>query len=232
MALGMTLAMIVTVASIRETVRVWVETTLRSDLWIKADAGGRTGIVGDLPQDVLPFLQSIEGVGAVDPFRAREASDERGRPFTLASGDFRVAARSGGLPLLDGRDPRRGGARGPRARGGPGLRALRPALRRREGRPRCALPTPAGPREFRVAGVYRDYSNDRGTVVMDRELYLALYADPRITSLAVTGPARRRTSRPCAAGSSPRPPGATLFPSRRTGSCGARSSRSSTGPSR
>ena len=34
--------------------------------------------------------------------------------------------------------------------------------------------------------MYRDYSNDRGTVVMDRELYLALFSDPRITSLAVT----------------------------------------------
>jgi putative ABC transport system permease protein len=47
------------------------------------------------------------------------------------------------------------------------------------------LPTPAGRRAFGVAGVYRDYSNDRGTVVMDRRLYLSLFADPRITSLAV-----------------------------------------------
>ena len=45
--------------------------------------------------------------------------------------------------------------------------------------------TPAGPRAFRVAGVYRDYSNDRGTVVMDRALYLALFGDARITSVAV-----------------------------------------------
>jgi putative ABC transport system permease protein len=36
-----------------------------------------------------------------------------------------------------------------------------------------------------VAGVYRDYSNDRGTAVMDRALYLSLFADERITSLAV-----------------------------------------------
>ncbi len=185
MALGMTLAMIVTVASIRETVRVWVETTLRSDLWIKPDAGGRTGIIGDFPGDVLPFLQSIEGVAEVDPFRGRDASDERGRPFTLASGDFRVAARSGGLALLDGRDPH-GAALEARTRGE--VLVSEPYARRFSAGKgsRVRLPTPAGPREFRVAGVYRDYSNDRGTVVMDRELYLSLYADPRITSLAVT----------------------------------------------
>ena len=69
----MTLAMIVTVASIRETVRVWVETTLRSDLWIKADAGGRTGIVGDLPPRRAPLPAVDRGCrrGRPVPRRAR-----------------------------------------------------------------------------------------------------------------------------------------------------------------
>ena len=105
MALGMTLAMIVTVSSIRETVRVWVETTLRSDLWVKAEAGGRRGLVGDLPRrDRARSSARSRASPRLIPFRARDASDERGRPFTLASGDFRVVARIGGLPLLDGRD--------------------------------------------------------------------------------------------------------------------------------
>jgi putative ABC transport system permease protein len=45
--------------------------------------------------------------------------------------------------------------------------------------------TPAGRRSFQVAAVYRDYSNDRGTVLMDRGLYLSLFPDTRITSFAV-----------------------------------------------
>ena len=184
MALGMTLAMIVTVASIRETVRVWVESTLRSDLWIKADAGGRSGIVGDLPPEVIGFIQGIDGVDAVDPFRAREVTDPAGRPFTLAAGDFRILARSGGLPFVDGRDPR-GVAEAARARGE--VLVSEPFARRfsaAEGSV-VSLPTPSGPRPFRVAGVYRDYSNDRGTAVMDRELFLSIFGDRRVTSLAV-----------------------------------------------
>lgn len=185
MALGMTLAMIVTVASIRETVRVWVETTLRSDLWIKADAGGRSGIIGDFPEDILVFLRGIDGVAEIDPFRARDAADERGRPYTLGSGDFRVAARSGGLALLDGREPH-AAALEARSRGE--VLVSEPYARRfaAGAGSDVRLSTPAGPRTFRVNGVYRDYSNDRGTVVMDRELYLALFGDRRITSLAVT----------------------------------------------
>jgi putative ABC transport system permease protein len=184
MALGMTLAMIVTVASIRETVRVWVESTLRSDLWIKADAGRGSGLVGDLPEDVIAFVRDFEGVAAVDPFRARDATDAKGRPYTLGRGDFRVLARAGGLPMLDGADPSASRARRPRARRRPRLGALRPAIRCAARLDRSCCRRRTGPRKFTVAGVYRDYSNDRGTVVMDRDLYLTLYPDRRVTSVA------------------------------------------------
>ncbi len=184
MALGMTLAMIVTVSSIRETVRVWVETTLRSDLWVKAAAGGRRGLVGDLPAEILPFLRAIPGVAVVDPFRARDAADGRGRPFTLGSGDFRVVARIGGLPLLDGRDVRDVALE---ARKKGEVLVSEPFARRyRVGvGDRIRLQTPRGDRAPRVAGVYRDYSNDRGTVLLDREAYLPLYGDSRVTAVAV-----------------------------------------------
>jgi putative ABC transport system permease protein len=184
MALGMTLAMIVTVASIRETVRVWVESTLRSDLWVKADAGGRSGVVGDLAPEIVPFLERFEGVAAVDPFRAREVLDAAARPFTLGSGDFRVVARVGGLPLLDGADPRPV-ALAARERGE--VLVSEPFARRYRAAAgsTVSVPTPTGPRPFRVAGVYRDYSNDRGTVVMDRALYLGIFGDARVTSVAV-----------------------------------------------
>lgn len=182
MALGMTLAMIVTVASIRETVRVWVESTLRSDLWIKAAAGKGSGLVGDLPEEAADFLRSFPGVAAIDPFRARDAAKD-GRPFTVASGDFRFVARLGGLPFLGGADPR---ATAAKARREGAALVSEPYARRfgvRAGGS-VTLDTPRGPRTFPVAGVYRDYSNDRGTVILDRELYVPLFGDRRVTSIA------------------------------------------------
>jgi putative ABC transport system permease protein len=90
----------------------------------------------------------------------------------------------GGLPLLDGKDPRPV-ALAARERGE--VLVSEPFARRFGAGDGSAVTvaTPRGPRRFRVAGVYRDYSNDRGTVVMDRALYLALFGDPRITSAAV-----------------------------------------------
>jgi putative ABC transport system permease protein len=93
-------------------------------------------------------------------------------------------ARIGGLPLLDGRDV---AAVAMRARDTREVLISEPFARRfaaAAGDP-VTLATPRGPRSFRVAGIYRDYSNDRGTVLLDRELFLALFDDARVTSVAV-----------------------------------------------
>jgi putative ABC transport system permease protein len=184
MSLGMTLAMIVTVASIRETVRVWVETTLRSDLFVRAATDRAGSIVGDLPPSVAPFLQEIPGVALVDPVRVRQATDPQGRPFTIVSGDFRVAWRVGGIPFKGSRD---GAALAREAREKGEVFVSEPYSRRFgiAAGSTVTLDTPKGPRTFRVAAVYRDFSNDRGTVVLDRKLYLSLFDDDRVTSLAV-----------------------------------------------
>lgn len=184
MALGMTLAMIVTVASMRETVRAWVESSLRADLWVRSSTGGSGRVVGDLPPDILPSLASVPGVAAVDPFRAREASDPLGRAFTVGASDFRVLARAGGAPLLDGGDSRRVAEA---ARENGEVLVSEPYARRFGAArgDRASVRTPKGVRSFRIAGVYRDFSNDRGTVLLDRALYLALYDDPRVTSAGV-----------------------------------------------
>jgi putative ABC transport system permease protein len=47
------------------------------------------------------------------------------------------------------------------------------------------LPALDGPVTLRVAGVYRDYSNDRGTVTLDRELFRRLFRMDGAVSLAL-----------------------------------------------
>jgi putative ABC transport system permease protein len=183
MALGMTFAMIATVASMRATVRAWVGTTLSADLWVRP-ASGRGAIVGDLPPEIVSVLESVPGVAGVDPFRTREGFDAAGRAITIASSDFRVLSRAGGSPLLDRRDPR---AVAEAARKGREVLVSEPYARRYavERGGVVTLRTAKGLRSFRVAGVYRDFSNDRGTVLFDRPLYLELFEDVRVTSAGV-----------------------------------------------
>jgi putative ABC transport system permease protein len=183
MALGMTFAMITTVASMRATVRSWVGTTLSADLWVRP-ASGRGAIIGDLPPEIVAVLESVPGVAGVDPFRTREGFDAAGRAITIASSDFRVLSRAGGAPLLDRRDPR---VVAEIARKRREVLISEPYSRRyaveRDGV--VTMRTAKGLRSFRVAGVYRDFSNDRGTVLLDRTLYLKLFEDERVTSAGV-----------------------------------------------
>lgn len=183
MALGMTLAMITTVASMRATVGAWVGSTLRADLWVRAGSGTAAAL-GDLPPEIVAFLESVPGVVAVDPFRTREGVDAAGRAITFASSDFRVLSRAGGAPLLDGRDSRAVAEAARRARE---VLVSEPYSRRYDaGRGGfVSLRTPEGARSFRVAGVYRDFSSDRGTVLLDRSLYLEIFGDARVTSAGV-----------------------------------------------
>lgn len=48
------------------------------------------------------------------------------------------------------------------------------------------LTTDHGAKSFPVAGVFYDYSTDRGTVLMSRAIYLANWDDPAISSLGLT----------------------------------------------
>jgi putative ABC transport system permease protein len=50
---------------------------------------------------------------------------------------------------------------------------------------RITLSTAEGPREFDIAGVYREYGNDRGNVLMSRAVYSRLWRDDSITALSL-----------------------------------------------
>jgi putative ABC transport system permease protein len=46
------------------------------------------------------------------------------------------------------------------------------------------LPTAEGVQPFEIENVYYDYTNDRGTIVMDRSTYLRLFHDTSVTNIA------------------------------------------------
>jgi len=184
LALGMSGAMAVMIASLRRTVIEWVDQSVASDLFVKSATGERRGIIGTLPAAAVDFLRGVPGVAVADPFRTVDVEDARGDPFTVGAGDFGTAARIGALPLESGRDPAEvfGSAR----RRGEVL--VSEPFSRRFGRARgdrVVVPTPSGPRTFTVADVYPDYSNDRGTVVIDRPLFVSLFHDADVSTIAI-----------------------------------------------
>jgi len=184
LALGMSGAMAVMIASLRRTVITWVDQSVASDLFVKSATGDRRGIIGTIPAEAVDFLRSVPGVAVADPFRTIDAHDARGTPFTIGAGDFGTAVRIGALPLESGRDPAEVFGRARRE----GQVFVSEPFARRFGKKRgdrVRVPTPSGPREFPIADVYPDYSNDRGTVVIDRPLFVSLFHDTDVSTVAI-----------------------------------------------
>lgn len=143
----------------------WIEQHFAPDLLV--GAGGRMQLlVGTrMPDSVGAELREVPGVAAVEPFRA--APIRLGDRSVYLQGialDQRLA--HGGLPMVEG--TLEGAA--PALRAGSGV-LLSDNLAYRLGLHRgdtLAVPTPAGPRRFRIEGIYIDYlgSLDLGAVAV------------------------------------------------------------------
>jgi putative ABC transport system permease protein len=182
-AIGMMVAVAVMVGSFRETVDSWVAQTVKSDLWLRPARGLSNAPISVFPPEISGVLDEIDAIAAYDRFRGREIV-WRDTSILVGSGDFATALERSDLPMIR-----------PRSQD----RALRAAIERRgvlisetlaykydlDVGKTIELPAASGLHVFPITGIYRDYSNDRGVVVMDRALWIELFHDASINTVAV-----------------------------------------------
>jgi putative ABC transport system permease protein len=182
-ALSMMVAIAVMIGSFRETVRYWVSQTLQADLFI--GPAGRTGPAGGqtLSDEVLAAVRADPQVEAVDAFRNADMTFE-GQLVRLGAGSFDLVSTRGSLLFKSPAD----GATALRSAVGADAVIVSEAFARkfrRDAGDTIRLPTPAGPRPFRVAAVYYDYSTERGVVVMDGGTFARHFGERAPTGLSV-----------------------------------------------
>ena len=181
-AVAMMASVAIMVGSFRETVQIWAEQTLRADLFLKPAAQVAGASDASIPPEAIALVRSNPQVEAVDAFRALDiVYDER--RVLLGAGEWPTLVRYGNLLFVDGRSPQEVMSDGLSE----SVIVSEPfAIHSRVGTgDRIQLDTPSGEYSFEVKGVYYDYSNDRGTVVMDRDLYRRLYRDDTASTLAI-----------------------------------------------
>ncbi len=183
LAIGMMVAISVMVGSFRETVRVWVDQTVKSDLWLRPARGLGNAPMAVFPPEILGELQTLPFVAAVDGFRGRDLvlNDVI---IAVGSGDFAVAAKHSNLPMITPADSATA-FRDAAARNGVFISESLSVKFRKTVGDTLTLPTALGSTSFPIAGVYRDYSNDRGVVVMDRSLFILHFKDENVNTVAV-----------------------------------------------
>jgi putative ABC transport system permease protein len=182
-SLSMVTAITIMIGSFRETVRYWVEQTLRAELFVAPATRSNVYSESSLSPEVVRVVAADPRVAAVDPFTSFTV-DYQGRPVLLGSGDFAVLLDRGGLLF---KAPRQGHSAMRTAMGEDAAVVSESfALRHRKAvGDGVVLNTPRGQRTFRVAAVYYDYSSDQGVVVLDRSTFRKYFGDQPPRSLAV-----------------------------------------------
>ncbi|MFQ5942951.1 MAG: FtsX-like permease family protein [Anaerolineales bacterium] len=178
-ALSVTIGVTMMINSFRTTVENWLDITLYSDIYVSSPATAGNRPLASLPPSMVGRLDQMEGVAVVEPFRAVQVQSMSGE-LDLTAVDPRRVRDAGIYRFANGT------AREVWDRVRKGAVVISESLQFRTGiQDELVLETETGSKTFDVVGVFYDYSSDRGTVLMSREVYTELWNDPALSSLGI-----------------------------------------------
>jgi putative ABC transport system permease protein len=166
------------VESFRESLHDWLQRTMRADVYLTSPGAGGGRPERRLDPDLVPSLLGVKGIAHYSvsrrvvvetskgpvPLEAAQLADPSYSTYVLTEGDpgsTWSSFKHGGIVISE---------------------PLAWRLQLRVG-DRLTVSTSLGPRAFPVAGVYREYGNDRGDMLMDLRTYRELWRDDALTSM-------------------------------------------------
>ncbi|MGD8856145.1 MAG: FtsX-like permease family protein, partial [Chloroflexota bacterium] len=173
------------IGSFRQTVATWLYNTLQADVYLSPPTLTANRVAGPLPPDSLEPLQDLSGVREVVTAAQNDIlAPDLGRPLEVIAVSGDVSGGNRDYAWIDGdRD-----SLWPRFMSGQGIMISEPLLLREDlglPPPPLTLQTENGPHEFPVLAVFYDYSSDRGTVLIGRNLYEQWWPAPQVTSAGI-----------------------------------------------
>ncbi|HVY82553.1 MAG TPA: FtsX-like permease family protein [Steroidobacteraceae bacterium] len=183
-ALGLAVAAMIGVSvmveSFRESLRAYLERTIRADLYVTAPGPGFGRPERRLDEGIVAAILAMPAIADHTESRRVVVDSPRG-PVPIDA--LRLARSSySSIPLTQGDRERVWAAfeQGAIIVSEPLAWHLQIGVGER-----LTLQTAGGPRDFAVAGVYREYGNDRGNVLMSRATYRELWHDDAITAMGL-----------------------------------------------
>jgi len=180
--IAMMVSLAIMIGSFRQTVMLWVEQSLKADLWIQtvARAGGST--LSRISPETVARIKAMPDVLAVSTF-VEQPITYRGERTNLAGADFVVAVNYGHLIFTSGETTKQVCSR---------VHdhdcivsetlAIHMGLKRGD---TIELPTPSGMFKATIQGVYYDYASDLGYIIIPKPEFARLFNDDGFSSCAV-----------------------------------------------
>ena len=174
-AIGMTAGMAILVASFETTVRGWVQRSLQADLYISSNGAQSASSQNRISPPVWRALAHDPAVAEASVLAAYPIELDR-TPTILTGADLRVVRARSDLawvqaPLDDAVfDAARNATLALASE------SFCERFRKKRG-DTVRVPTPAGPQTLTLAGVYADYGNERGSLLVERARLVAWFGD-------------------------------------------------------
>jgi putative ABC transport system permease protein len=181
-AVSVTIGVQVMIASFRTTVTIWLEQTMRGDIYISAQGLSTTHLDTPLDPRVIALAKSQPMIRSTIGVRVTAVESEHGPVELVAASperpmDARLFLKAQGNPKQAWQMVRDGAI------------LLSEPLANRLGisvpSGSLALLTPQGWRSFPIAGIYADYASTRGTVRMSLDVYQHLWRDDQLNGLVL-----------------------------------------------
>ena len=181
-ALGLVIAVVAMIGSFRQTVDQWVHKSISGDIFFGPAVFSTSSYDQYLPPEILRELQQDPRIADLYHYRCVRLP-YRDRYILVIGGSFDVLARHRGLWF------RQGDSRETVARAGTTGQVLvtepfAETFGVKEGA-ELTLPTPSGPQNLRIAGVFYDYRTDGAAVWMDINLFRKFWQDDHINAVRI-----------------------------------------------
>ena len=182
-AVAMTASVGIMVGSFRETVWLWMDSELKADFYLRPAGSSGADRHATLRPDIADDIEHLPGVKFVDRFRAYPITYQ-GLPATLAGGESSKVVNSASTRFLPGENHDSILSTLPT---GDYAVVSEPFANKHNVHVGSILSIPLSGAipEFKVLGIYYDYSTERGFVVLDRRTLLKYLPDPAESNLAV-----------------------------------------------
>jgi len=182
-AFMMVISMSIMVHSFRQTVIVWIDQTLRADLFVRVAGGRDIDYQHTLPSEPIKNLKQISGVADIDQFRAMDISYNN-KPVVLATGDFSVLSQYGNLVIKYG--PPASELAQHMVNSNRAIVSEAFSLKHNVNvGDTLNLKTPNGPANLKITAIYFDYSRERGYIILDRTTFLKYFNENQINSFVI-----------------------------------------------
>jgi putative ABC transport system permease protein len=181
-AVSVTIGVQVMIASFRTTVTIWLEQTMRGDIYLSAQGLSTTRLDTPLDPQVIALVKSQPMIQSTIGVRVTTVESEQGPVELVAASperpmDARLFLKAQGSP----------GQAWQMVRDGAVLLSEPLANRLGISVPSGSLEllTPQGWHSFPIAGIYADYASTRGTVRMSLDVYQRLWDDDQLNGLVL-----------------------------------------------